>query len=89
MKMKILADFEIYISAPLNFVPKLIRNIYGMGAMQFYRFVCMIVAQAHISLMTRLVVMPPRGFMAALVMTRQQSSRKLQGFSALKSLTFD
>ena len=58
MKMKILADFEICISAPLNVVPKLIRNTYCTGAMQFYRFVCTIVAQAHISLMTRLVVMP-------------------------------
>ena len=64
MKMKILADFEIYISAPVHFESKLIRDIYCMGAMQFYRFVCMIVVQAHISLMTRLVVMPPCGFMA-------------------------
>ena len=64
MKMKILADFEICISAPLNVVPKLIRNTYCTGAMQFYRFVCTIIAQAHISLMTRLVAMPPCGFMA-------------------------
>ena len=37
-----------------NFVPQLIKKTYRAGTMWFYRFVCMRVAQVHISLMTRL-----------------------------------
>ena len=37
-----------------NFVPQLIKEMYCVGTIWFYRFVCTIVMQAHISLMTRL-----------------------------------
>ena len=40
----------------LNFVPQLIRKIYHVSTARFYRFACVIVVQAHISLMTRLVL---------------------------------
>ena len=35
-------------------VPQLIKKIYCAGTTWFYRFACVIVVQAHISLMTRL-----------------------------------
>ena len=38
----------------LTFVPQLIKKMYRAGTTWFYRFACMIGAQAHISLMTRL-----------------------------------
>ena len=40
--------------ASLNFVPQWIHKIYHAGTTWFYRFALVIVAQAHISLMTRL-----------------------------------
>ena len=42
--------------ASLNFLPPLIQTIYRTGTAWFYRFACVIVAQAHISLMTRLFI---------------------------------
>ena len=38
----------------INFVPQLIKKMYCMDITWFYRFVCVIVMQAHISLMARL-----------------------------------
>ena len=48
---------KFFINKPdfLNFVPQLIRNIYRVGTTWFYRFACTMVAQAHTSLMTRLI----------------------------------
>ena len=40
-----------------NSVPQLIKKTYRAGTMWFYRFACTIGAQAHISLMTRLLNM--------------------------------
>ena len=37
-----------------NIVPQLIKKTYHVGTTWFYRFACAIVAQVHISLMTRL-----------------------------------
>ena len=37
-----------------NIVPQLFKKTYRVGTTWFYRFACMIVVQAHISLMTRL-----------------------------------
>ena len=47
---------KCFINKPvfLNFVPQLIRKIYHTSIKWFYRFAWAIVAQAHISLMTRL-----------------------------------
>ena len=44
----------IHKSAFLNFVSQFIRKVFHAGTTKFYRLVCVIVGQAHISLMTRL-----------------------------------
>ena len=54
-KMHIYCD-KFFINKPAfcNFLPELIKKIYRVATTCFYKFPCAIVAQAHISLMTRL-----------------------------------
>ena len=59
---------KLFINKPafLIDVPQLIKKIYRAGTTWFYRFACAIVAQAHISLMTRVKCVIKKEAMAIL-----------------------